>query len=160
MVRPALLIAVAAATSAASPAPAFDPLAFFTGPSRGEGSLKVLMKASVPIRVTSMGKPDGRGGIVLDQTIREGDKPARQRQWVLRPTSATTFSGTITDTPGAVRGTVAGNILRLNYLMKGGLAAEQVLTLQPGGRSVVNDMTVRKLGIPVARVREVITKTD
>ena len=44
--------------------------------------------------------------------------------------------------------------------MKGGLKAEQVLTIQPGGRTLVNRMTVRKFGIPVAHVDEVITKGE
>lgn len=160
MASAAAAMTIAGALIAATPAPRFDPLAFFTGPSRGEGTLKVLMRASVPIRVASIGKPDGRGGIVLDQVINEGSKPPRERRWVLRPTSATTFTGTITDTPGLVRGVLDGDTLRLSYTMKGGLAAEQLLTVQPGGRSLVNVMTVRKLGVPVARVREVISKID
>ena len=135
-------------------------MTFFTGPSRGEGTLKVMTKASVPIRVESEGRPDGKGGLILDQTIREGSKPARQRRWALRPTSATTLTGTITDNPGPVTGRLDGNRLLLNYVMKGGLKAEQVLTIQPGGRSLVNRMTVRKFGIVVAHVNEVITKGD
>ena len=46
----------------------------------------------------------------------------------------TTMTGTITDNPGPVSGRLDGNRLLLNYTMKGGLKAEQVLTLQPGGR--------------------------
>ena len=148
-----------AAPALAAPS-SFNPLAFFTGPSRGEGTLKVMTKSSVPIRVESEGRPDGNGGIILDQTIREGSKPARQRTWALRPTSPTTMTGTITDTPGPVTGRLDGNRLLLNYTMNGGLKAEQVLTIQPGGRSLVNRMTVRKFGIVVAHVSEVITKGD
>jgi hypothetical protein len=48
---------------------------------------------------------------------------------VLRQTSPTTMTGTITDNPGPVRGRVEGNRLLLNYTMNGGLKAEQVLTL-------------------------------
>jgi len=66
-------ILVAATIAAASPASAagLDPLAFFTGRTRGNGKLKIVMKAPVPISVDSHGKPDGHGGIVLDQIIRE-----------------------------------------------------------------------------------------
>jgi hypothetical protein len=158
-----LMVAVSlAGCSVSAPAapPTFDPLDFFTGPSTGLGTLKVMAKASVPIRVTSHGKPDGKGGITLEQTIREGDKPVRQRRWVLHRTSPTTMSGTITHTPGAVRGRLDGNRLLLNYPMKGGLKAEQVLTIQPGGRSLINRMTVRKFGMAVAHVNEVITKVE
>ena len=148
--------------SVAAPAPAapptFNPLEFFTGPSRGEGTLKVLTRPSVPLRVESEGRSDGKGGIILDQIVREGSKPARQRRWVLRATSPTTLTGTITDTPGPISGRLDGDRLLLNYTMKGGLKTEQVLTIQPGGRSLVNRMTIRKYGIPVAHVDEVITK--
>jgi hypothetical protein len=162
MVRNISLAIALAACSASAPSkpPAFDPLAFFTGPSRGEGTLKVIAKASVPIHVESHGRPDGKGGIVLDQTIREGGKPSRKRQWVLRQTSPTTMTGTITDNPGPVSGRLDGNRLLLNYTMKGGLKAEQILTINPGGRSLTNRMTVRKFGLPVAHVNEVITKLD
>ena len=158
-----LLLAIALG-GCVSPAPAmpptFDPLAFFTGPSRGEGTLKIIARPSVAIRVESHGRPDGKGGIILDQTIREGAKPARQRRWVLRRTSPTTMAGTITDAPGPVAGRLDGDRLILAYRMKDGLKAEQVLTIQPGGRSLVNRMTVRKFGLPVARVEEVIAKVD
>ena len=153
-----------AACGAAAPAPAapaaFDPLAFFTGASRGEGTLKVLTRPTVPVRVESHGRPDGNGGLILDQTIREGSKPARQRRWVLRPTSPTTMSGTITDNPGTVSGRLDGNRMLLRYTMKGGLKTEQVMTLRADGRSLDNRMTIRKFGITVAHVNEIITKLD
>ena len=162
MIRTICLALALAGCGAAAPAapPTFDPLIFFTGASRGEGTLKVLTKPSVPISVQSQGRPDGKGGITLDQTIREGSKPARQRRWVIRATSPTTMTGTITDNPGPVTGRLDGNRLLFNYTMKGGLKVEQVMTIQPGGRSLLNRMTIRKFGLPVARVDEVITKVD
>ncbi|WP_310468597.1 DUF3833 family protein [Sphingomonas sp.] len=152
------LLLLGAATAA--PAQTLDPLAFFTGKTRGDGSLKIVFQSRVPIRIESFGKPDGRGGMTLDQTIHEGSKPPRDRRWVLRPTSPTTMVGTITDTPGQVHGRLAGNKLYLNYTMKGGMKASQVLTLQKGGRAIVNKMTVRRLGLVVARVEETIRKLD
>ena len=162
MIRTICLALALSGCGAAAPAapPTFDPLIFFTGASRGEGTLKVLTKPSVPISVESQGRPDGKGGITIDQTIQEGSKPIRTRRWVLRQTSPTTMTGTITDNPGPVSGRLDGNRLLLNYTMKGGLKAEQVLTIQPGGRSLTNRMTVRKFGLAVARVEEVITKVD
>ena len=160
MIKPLLVSIAALSVTAAAPVSSFDPLAFFSGASRGEGSLKVLFKEAVPVRVQSLGTPDGKGGIVLRQIINEGAKPARERLWTMRPTSATTLTGTITDTPGLVEGRLRGNQLLLSYTMKGGLHADQVLTLQPGGRSVINRMTIRKLGMTVARVEERITKSE
>jgi len=162
MMRMLFLSLVLSGCGAAAPAapPTFDPLAFFTGQSSGEGTLKVMTKPSVPIHVESQGRPDGKGGVILDQTIREGSKPARKRRWVMRPTSPTTLTGTITDNPGPVTGRLDGNRLLIDYTMKSGLKAEQILTIQPGGRSMINRMTVRKFGIPVAHIHEVITKSN
>ncbi len=162
MFRLFVLSLAIAGCSVAAPGrpPTFDPLDFFTGASRGEGTLKVLARPSVAIRVTNRGRPDAKGGITIDQTIHEGAKPARDRRWVLRPTSPTTMTGTITDNPGPVSGRLDGNRLLLNYTMKGGLKTEQVLTIQPGGRSMTSRMTVRKFGMAVAHVNEVITKQD
>ena len=159
MIRHFLVAAALLGCTAAAPAPSFDPLDFFTGETRGVGSLKVMMKPAVPIRVESDGQPDGDGGIVLRQTIREGDKPPRQNRWTLRPTSATTLAGTASNSPGPVRGRLSGNRLQLNYMMKNGMKAHQVLTLRPGG-TVLSRMSIKRLGVTVARVEEVITKID
>jgi hypothetical protein len=118
------------------------------------------MRPSVAVRVESVGRPDGHGGITLDQVIHEDGKPPRQRHWVLCQTSPTTLAGTITDTPGPVRGWMKHNVLHLSYAMSGGMKAEQLLIPQPGGRTVINRMTVRKFGIAVAHVEEFITKLD
>ena len=162
MIRMLILGIALAASSVAAPAatPTFDPLAFFTGALRGEGTLKVLTRPIVPIRVESQGRPDGNGGLILDQTIHEGSKPPRQRRWLLRPTSPTTLSGTGSDNRGRVTGRLDGNRLLLKYTMKNGLKTDQVLTLRPDGSSLSNRMTIRKFGITVAHVNEVITKLD
>ena len=153
--------ALAGCRAEAPPAPPrFDPLAFFTGPSRGVGTLKVVTRDAVSIRVASRGRPDGQGGLILDQRIVEGAKPPRQRRWLLRRTSPATLSGTLTDSPGVVAGRIDGKRLLLDFTMKGGLKAEQILTIQPDGRRLVNHMTVRKFGFPVAHVDELITRVD
>ena len=111
------------------------------------------------VTMESEGEPDGKGGIILRQTIREGAKPPRQNRWSLRPTSATTLTGSASNSPGPIRGRLSGNRLWLSYAMKGGMKAEQTLTLQPGG-SVISRMTIKRLGIKVAHVEELITKAD
>ena len=80
------------------------------------------------------------------------------RSWNLRPISATTLTGTLTDASGPVSGSMTGNSLSLAYPMKGGLSATQTLILQPGGRVLVNHMIVRKFGFTVATIEERITK--
>jgi hypothetical protein len=158
---PKILLAVAA-FAAAWPASAesLDPLTFFSGRTRGEGKLKVALKAPVTVNVDTRGTPDGRGGIVLDQIVREGAKPPRSNRWMLHPTSSTTFSGTLTEAAGPVRGSMAGRVLKFRYTRKDGMRASHVLTLQPDGRTMTNRMTIKRLGIIVARVEEVIRKLD
>ena len=159
---PGKWILVAATLAVASPASAagLDPLDFFTGRTRGDGKLKIVMKPPITMRTDGRGTPDGRGGIVLEQIVREGSKPLRSRRWVLRPTSKSTLSGTLTEAASPVRGSVSGRVLKLNYTRKDGLRASHVLTLQPDGRTMTNHTTVRRLGFVVARVEEVIRKLD
>ena len=142
----------------AATAAALNPLAFFTGPSHGVGTIKILFKNSQPLHVTSNGRPDGHGGIILDQTIHQGSDAPKVRSWNLRPTSATTLTGTLTDASGPVTGSMTSNALSLAYPMKGGLTATQTLILQPGGHVLVNHMIVRKFGFTVATIEERITK--
>jgi hypothetical protein len=42
--------------------------------------------------------------------------------------------------------------------MKGGLAALQTLVLQQGGRVLLNHVIIKKFGLTVATIEEVITK--
>ena len=138
---------------------ALDPLSFFTGPTHGIGTIKIIFKGAQPIRVTSRGRPDGHGGMYLDQDVSEGGKPSQARHWYLRPTSATTVSGSLDpDASGPVLGSLSEQTLILSYPMKGGLTASQTLILQPGGRVLLNHMIVKKLGLTVATIDERISK--
>lgn len=139
-------------------APAFDPARFFAGETRGEGRLSVAFSGTRPVRVESRGVVAANGSVTLDQTVREGDRPARQRWWRLRPAGAGRWTGTLSDAAGPVTGEAAGNRLHLRFRMRGGLDADQWLYLRPGGREVLNRMVVRKLGVPVASLTETIRK--
>lgn len=159
MVRP-FLFCLALASSGTASAARFDPFVFFSGSTRGDGTLKVAMKGSEPFKVESRGRAEGKDGFVLDQVIHQGSKPPKQRRWFLRAISPNTLVGTISDSPGTVRGKIVGNSLVLNYPVKGGLRAEQVMTPEGNGRTVRNNIVVRKLGMVVAKVQEVIRKLD
>jgi len=157
----AAFIASASPACAAEPAkahPALDPLEFFTGELRSEGTLKVMMKAATRTRSDTRGTPDGKGGMTLEQKVFEGGKLARIRRWALYPTSKSTLAGTMTDAAGPIVGELRGNRLHLRFRMKDGLAAEQYLYLQPDRRTLLNRMTVRKWGVVVARIEETIRK--
>ena len=90
-----------------SPLPAdlaarLDPIAFFTGHTRGSASSKGLSVPGQGAR-RQPGRGDGRGGLVLDQTIREGSKPPRQRRWRFRTDGHHRYRGSLTDAAGPVR---------------------------------------------------------
>lgn len=146
-----ILLATAALT-------AMNPLTFFTGTTHGAGTIKILFKGTQALQVASHGRPDGHGGIILEQTVHQGSDAPKDRRWDLRPTSATTVTGTLTDASGPVTGSISANAVSLAYPMKGGLTASQTLILQPGGRVLLNHMTVKKFGLTVATIDERITK--
>jgi hypothetical protein len=154
-----LLLAAAAPQSAApAPAPRFDPLLFFNGLSRGEGRLKVAMRARQLVNVRSSGERRGNT-LVVEQRIEEEGKPARERTWEIREVSPGRYSGTLSDAAGPVTGETRGNRLHLSFKMKGGLKADQWLTLAPDGQSAHNILKVRKLGVVVATLDETIRRT-
>lgn len=146
-----LAIVLAAAT--------LDPIAFFRGRTHGEGTLKILFKPEQRISVDSEGRLAGDGTLLLKQTIREGSKPPRTREWRMRQTAPGRFAGTLTDAAGPVRVEQVGPRIRIRYTDKDGLAFEQWLT-QSGPRQVDNAMRVKRFGITVARISEVIRKAD
>jgi len=167
MKRLSILLPVSALTLAAcvpssdlgelkAPAPAIDPVAFFLGHTHGDGQLKIAFSGKTPTLVEGHGRMDG-DTLVLDQRVKQGDKPATTRQWRLRPTGAGRYAGTLTDATGPVMADVEGNMFHVRFPMKGGTEAEQWLYLQPGGTVVTNRMVVTKFGLPVASLDETIT---
>ena len=158
-----LPLALSACTQSAPPPPptssaTLDPIAYFTGTAEGRATLHKIMGKPEAILVHSAGRSDGKGGVFLDQRIEEPGKPARVRSWHLFPAGPGRFTGTLTDANGPVVASVAGPRLDIAYPMKGGLKAEQVLTLRPDGKTLDNELTVTKFGLQLARVDEVIVK--
>ena len=142
-----------------APSPVFDPVAFFAGDTRGDGSLKIVLHHRQATMVAGHGVVTPQGGIVLDQDVRRGTAPPSHRTWNLRRTGPGRYAGTLTDATGPVTGEVAGNRLHLSFAMKGGLRAQQWLYLQPGGQVARNRMVVSKFGVPVASLDETIRRT-
>lgn len=141
-------------------APALDALGFFAGQSRGEGTLKIALRRPRAVTVASAGRRDSDGGLILDQTVILAGQPATQRQWQLHRDGPGAVAGSLSDAAGPVTGRIEGNRLHLRFTMKGGLRADQWLALQPGGQVLHNVMIVRKWGLPLARLDEVITQTE
>ena len=157
------MLALAACTAAAppeasEPGPAFDPVAFFTGPSHGDGQLDQIMKGVRTVTVDSVGKPEANGSLTLTQRIAMQGDPPRTRVWRLKQIAPGRYAGSLTDASGPVETVAIGRAIRIRYPMKGGLMVEQWLTALPGGRAIDNRLTVTKWGMRVATLRERIEK--
>ena len=160
---PALTLAVLAASTAlhaqGSTAPVrFDPAAFFTGRTTSEGTLSQIFSSDRRTRVSTFGTRQRNGDMVLEQDVTIGDQPTRHRVWRLRETTPGHFTGTISDAADDLAGSLTGNTLTLTYTMDNHLGVHQEVTVQPGGQSAVNVMRIRRFGITVARLREVIRR--
>ena len=140
-----------------APSPAFDPVAFFDGPTHGEGVLRRVMGPARATHVEGHGHVEGNT-LVLDQNVRLGDRVTRHRQWRIRRIGLGRYTGTLTDAAGATPGEVEGNCLHLAFRTKGGLRVQQWLTLAADGRSAHNVLVVTKLGMRVAVLVEEIVK--
>ena len=142
------------------PAARFNPVAFFTGHTHGDAILQKAFSPAVRVRVDSVGRADGRGGLVLDQSVREGSKALRQRRWLFRPDGHGGYRGSLTDAAGPVEFRVAGPRATIRYRMKNGMEVEQQLAVQRDPRLVLNRLTVTKFGLGVATLDEQIRKRD
>ena len=157
------LLALAACTAAVppeagQPGPAFDPVAFFTGPTHGDGKLDQIMKGVRTVTVDSVGRPEANGTLTLTQRIAMQGDPPRSRVWRFKQVAPGRYVGSLTDASGPVETVAIGRAIRIRYPMKGGLHVEQWLTALPGGRAIDNRMTVTKWGLRVATLRERIEK--
>lgn len=166
---PLFLLPVAACVSAppraelqsrAASQPVFDPKAFFTGRTTGEGVLRVVLSRPRAVHVVGNGHLDADSSLVLDQRLEEAGRPPSTRSWHLRSVSDARFSGTLSDAKGPVVADVHGNLLHIRFTAKRGLAVEQWLYLQPGGETALNRMVARKFGIVVATLRETIRRSS
>ena len=144
-----------------APEPVFDPMVFFAGRTNGEGALDLRFGAKRTLRVDGMGRMEPDGSFRLDQTVAYADSSVEKRFWILRRVNATHYAATLSDAKGDVSAEVKGNLLHLRYLVRQpAVYVEQWLYLQPGGRTVDNQMQVTVLGVPWARLSETITRAE
>ena len=162
-IRPWLAVtAVASLAALPSAAPAqaargFDPVAFFTGRTTGEGHLKKMFSSAQATHVTGRGQIEG-GVLVLDQSVAIAGEPRRDRQWRLRAVSPGRWAGTLSDARGPVTASAAGAVLTIAYISNDGMGITQQVTLAPDGQSARNLMKVKKFGMAVATLDETITR--
>lgn len=153
------LVAFAALAAATPAGAAFNAIEFFRGRTHGEATLKEILKAPKTIRVDSFGYEEKDGTLVVRQVINEPGKPARTRFWRLRQTGPGRYDGTLTDAASRVRIEQTGDAIRIRYRDKNHLDFDQ--RLSPVGPGQVRNRTkVKRFGITVAHLDEVIRKLD
>ncbi len=144
----------------ASATPHFDVAAFFSGRTEGTGRLKVILRQARTVHVHGSGTIGASRELFLNQIVEQEGKPAARRTWSISALGDDRYGGSLTGATAPIRGNVSGNCLHLELKLRGGLMAEQWLYLQPGGRVAINRMSIRKMGIQVARLDETIRKID
>ena len=105
-----------------------DMLAFFAGRTHADNVLKVVLKKPVRLIVDSVGGREIAATSSLIDTVHEGDKPVRQRKWIMRQSGPGHFIGSLTDATGPVDIAMSRDTATITYMMKGGLKVEQELT--------------------------------
>ena len=155
------VLALPACAKAAPPlpdGPPLDPLAFFAGTSHGEATLSQIMKPDRRVTVKSRGRMGKDGWLTLDQhVVTQSDKP-RDRRWKLRKVGDGHWTGTLTDAIGPVDAVADGGGVLIRYTMKGGLKVEQTLMPIAGRNALDNHLYVRKFGVRLAHLHEIISK--
>jgi len=153
----AFVLVLAAHTATAAPEP-FDPVAFFTGASHGDGRLKEALKRERRVTTDSVGHAEKDGLLILDQKMQIEGEPLRIRHWRLRQVGPNRYTGTLSDATGPVEAQVIGRSIRIRYPMKGGMKVDSRLAPLPGGRIFENKTVISKWGLKVASLTERIEK--
>lgn len=154
------LLLISMSSALAAPDPRLDLTAFFTGHSHADNVLKIAFHRPTPLIVDSVGGKGDRGDFVLIDTVHEGDKPVRTRKWVMRQAAPGHFIGSLSDATGPVDIVVSGNTAVVQYVMKGGLRVRQQMDLLADGKTMANQVVVKKFGLKFASVEGKIRKLD
>lgn len=145
--------------SAGQSEPHFDPVAFFSGETRGEGRLKIVFRRTVPMAVRGSGSIEVDGTLRLRQDIERQGQVTR-REWQIRRMPDGRFAATLSEAAGPVMVDVRNSVLRIAYRTRSGDQIRQSIRLQPGGKHARNRMNVIKFGIVVATISEEISRVE
>ena len=142
-------------------APQMRPEIFFAGATDSSGVLE--SRSGAPTRrlhVKGSGLALADGSFQLDQSVTFDQDAPQSRTWVMRRLDSHHYTATLTDASGAVEAEAYGDLFHLRYPMKSpfGGQMEQWMYLQPDGRTVMNEATVRVFGVVVAHLSERITQ--
>jgi len=141
--------------------PLFEPEKFFEGRVQSWGVIE--NRAGNP---TSRFRVDVKGrrettGLIITQHFFFQDGRRQQRTWLLRRIDGHRYEATSEDVVGLARGEAHGNAFRWEYslsLKRGNplmnVRMKHWMYLQNDGQTMINRVTITKLGIVVARITE------
>ncbi len=136
----------------------FTPQNGLSGPSHGDGSLKLFFGHPRVYHVQSFGRSESNGSFTLKQTIVFDGKETQTRRWDMQQVTPLNYTGTLSDAAGTVSGHTSGRHLLLQYRIKGPLMMHQALELMPDGKTIDNVGRITLLGIPVGSLHETIRR--
>ena len=134
----------------------FDPMAYFEGETRGEGTLYHVLGDDQPVSVRSTGVRRDDGALVVTQAIEIDGKEPRTRTWVLTPTGERSYEGELTEASGPVTAFRGGRRMVIGYDTADG-TIRQTLT-QVDDNTVLNRLDIYKWGLNIARLDETIAR--
>jgi hypothetical protein len=145
----------------AGTAPAFDPIAFWTGHHRSWGVLETRGGAPTDTVVTDcVGTRQPDGTLHMVQSLTLGDGSVSHRDWHLRRTGPHSYAATANDMVGEAQGTESGRVFHWRWILAlspgnalKNIVMDQWMYLYDGG-SMMNHTTISKFGLVVAQVSE------
>lgn len=148
-------------------APQFQPDRFFEGTTHSWGVMETPSGAPTGRFTTTMEGARTGDVLVLTQHFRYDDGHTQERVWRVRRVDAHHYEGTAGDVVGTARGQAFGNAFRWDYtltLSQGNalsrVRVRQWMYLQDGGETMVNRVSISKLGIVVAQTTEYFERTS
>ena len=138
----------------------FTPQNGLSGPSHGDGSLRLFLGHPRAYHVQSRGQSESDGSFTLKQTIVFDGKETQTRRWDIQQATPLHYTGTLSDAAGPVSGHTSGRRLLLKYRIKGPLVMHQTLELMLDGKTIDNVGRITLLGVPVGSLHEIIRRED
>jgi hypothetical protein len=141
--------------------PRFEPEKFFEGPTRSWGVIESRSgRPKSRFRTEMMGRREGNE-LVITQDFTFEDGHQQQRVWRVRRIDDHRYDATANDVVGVSHGLAYGNTFHWEYtvaLRRGNplanLRFKLWMYLQADGETMINKVTVTKLGVILARTTE------
>ncbi|MGI8740514.1 MAG: DUF3833 family protein [Gammaproteobacteria bacterium] len=145
----------------ANATPRFHPEKFFSGSTHSWGVIEDRSaNPTSRFRTETHGRRD-RGALLIDQRFYFEDGRTQRRTWRLRRIDAHHYEATANDVVGVATGEAHGNAFRWEYTLRlnannplSNVRLKHWMYLLDGGVTMLNRVTVSKLGFIVAEVTE------